>query len=275
MKIKIATIFTCYNRIEKTLNAIESLVCGNEDIDFVFNVVDDCSTDGTPEALEKLKEKYMINLINGTGGLYYSKGMHLGMEYLKNNNQGCQYVLLINDDVMFYKQSIEKLIGQSARKSNAVIVGATENRNGKQSYGAIKYNKHSIHYKMLSINEANDPADTFNANCVLIPWDVFEKNEIMDNFYAHAAGDFDYGMVLSRNGTKIYSSSEYIGRCETNSDQGCWTDTSLSLLERLKQKESPKGLPFTTWFYYLNKHFGLGRALIYSIIPYIKIIIRR
>ena len=47
------------------------------------------------------------------------------------------------------------------------------------------------------------------------------------------------------------------------------------LAERLKKKESPKGSPFSEWWHFLYKNYNLYFAVKYSVIPYIKILIRR
>ena len=44
---RVLALFTCFNRKEKSVHAVESLISGNPQIDFTFLVVDDGSTDGT------------------------------------------------------------------------------------------------------------------------------------------------------------------------------------------------------------------------------------
>ena len=162
----------------------------------------------------------------------------------------------IDIDVDFFSMSIEKLIEQSVSQSNCVVVGTTKDENGNLSYGAIKYVR-SIKYKTLSISESYIQADTFNANCVLIPWNIFNETPIMDGHYVHSLGDFDYGLSISKNGFEIHSSNEYIGVCNKNSIKGTWNDTSLSTKERIRLKESVKGAPTKQWFYFLKKNFQI------------------
>ena len=50
MKTKVLGLATCFNRKEKTVNAIRSLVAGNSEVDFEFIIADDNSRDGTAEA---------------------------------------------------------------------------------------------------------------------------------------------------------------------------------------------------------------------------------
>lgn len=266
----------CHNRKYKTMQAVTSLAEGSPHIDFAFFIVDDHSTDGTREALLELKPRYDIRILPGNGSLFYSKSMNLAMDYLKKQGgRNFQYVLLFNDDVCFYPEAVEKMIRQSKEHGQAVIAGSTIDHKGIQSYGAVKYMDHSIRYKMLPPGEDGVLADTFNGNCVLVPWEVFVRHESMDPSYAHSMGDFDYGMMLKEQRVAIYGSKEYVGRCESNPAAGTWLDPSLSFFSRIRKKESRKGLPLRDWFHYLKKYFGLKTALWHSITPYVKILIHR
>ena len=64
-KVKVVCILTCFNRREKTIKCLESLSIYNTNIDFRFIVVDDNSTDGTPNELEKLP--YDVTILHGDG----------------------------------------------------------------------------------------------------------------------------------------------------------------------------------------------------------------
>lgn len=273
--MRITVIFTCFNRKEKTLNCVERLIEGNEKIDFNFVIVDDGSTDGTGDALKSCKYASMLNVLKTEGNCFYSGGMSRGMQYLLDKEEKSEYLLMINDDVEFYDNSIEKLVLQSVKKEDAVIVGVTCDDQGKQTYGAIRYKGgFSVRYDAVLRGEENE-SDTFNANCVLIPFDLFEKTGVMDRHYIHSLGDFDYGLSLKKNGAKIYSSDNFVGVCRRNSIKGTWLDKSLPLKKRLQLKESAKGAPAKQWFYFLKKNFGLSKAVVFTVTPYINLLLGR
>lgn len=272
--MKIVALFTCFNRRKKTEKAIRSLVNGNPEISFSFIVVDDKSSDGTPEMLQKMNDVgYRINCINGTGNLFYSGGMRVAMRNLLDQDApDYDYVLMMNDDVEFNQGAIESMLRQSHEKHGAVVVGVTCDDNGKYSYGAIQYTR-GISYVGRGIEYSDLNCDTFNANCVLIPWKHFEKSGGMDPHYVHGMGDFDFGLTLKRNGAEIYPSQEYIGICNPNSSKNSWKDPSVPRIQRLKKKESIKGLPAGIWFYFIKKNFGIRIAIEKTITPYIRIIL--
>ena len=272
--MKILAIFTCFNRVTKTVNSIKKLVDGNKNLEFEFIVVDDGSKDGTIEALEQLRETISIYILQGSGSLYYSGGMRMGMEYALNNlKRDYDYLLMMNDDVEFFDGCICDLIAQSQEKQ-AVIVGTTCSHIGKLSYGAIKY-KSSYKYVTLDIEQSNTPADAFNANCVLIPYDCFLECGPIDPYYIHSLGDFDYGLIIRKKNYKIYPSKKYCGYCDRNDIKGTWLDISLSVRERLALKEKCKGQPRKQWFYFLKKNFGLIVAVRGTITSYLRIILGR
>lgn len=275
--MKILGILACYNRKEKTKSCIETLVQKNPECMITFVVVDDSSTDGTSKMLEELSNsgKYDIHLLKGTGRLFYSGSMHVGMKYaLEKFQANFDYCMLLNDDVLFFKGCVKKMVAQSQSQNNAVIVGAMSDATGSLSYSAVKYIK-GIRYKKMEIGQWNSRADTFNANCVLIPYVIFRNMGPIDSYFVHSLGDFDYGLELTRYGYKIYVSKEYVGQCENNSNKNTWMDCSLSRRERLRRKESPKGAPVKQWFYFLRKHWGILVAIKGSITPFIRIFFNR
>ncbi|MBR1439616.1 MAG: glycosyltransferase family 2 protein [Lachnospiraceae bacterium] len=282
----ITLIFTCFNRKEKTIRCVKSLIEGNSIRDRVhFIVVDDGSTDGTEEALKEyfgsLSDKNAtLEVIRGDGNLFYSGGMRLGIERAKervaqigaNGRQGDpeSRVILLNDDVAFDIGILDRVLELS---NDRVYVGPMRDEEGNFSYGGTRYRGRSIHYDMIGPEEKEHFCDTFNANFVVIPERIFQKAHNIDPAYIHSLGDFDYGLQLRKMGCIIDVLPFYAGTCPDNPITGTWADRSLSRMERFRKKESPKGAPFGPWFHFLLKNFGLGKALWHSLTPYLRILI--
>lgn len=275
--MKVTIILTCFNRKEKTVQCIKSLMSNlgsSKSVSFV--VVDDNSTDGTAQEINKMP--YDITILHGDGNLFWAGGMRKGIDYYLKNNFGSDrdFVLLVNDDVDFKNGIIDNMI-KYIPDNQTVVVGATCNKNGEQSYGMQKSysNMFSARCDDISINDtANiNSGDTFNANCVLIPDTVIRKVGNFDVHYKHSLADWDYGFAIKRAGYKIIEYPHFVGECENNTLSGTWKDCSLSRRERLKRKESIKGSPFSQWFYYLKKNYNIIIALRYSISPYFRILI--
>ena len=274
-KISIVVILTCHNRKGMTLNCIKTIY--NDHFEMSFIVVDDGCTDGTAEAIEELagEMSFGMELIRGDGNLFWAGGMRLGMEHFLSAGKKTDYVLLINDDVVFGKSILQKMISRSKEKNNAVITGATSwHGKNKGSYGGVIYDFKKAEPKFVEIFDADSTeCDTMNCNCVLVPYYIFKKAGAFDSHYTHSMADFDYGFKLKKMGYHIYLTDFYVGYCDDNSAKGTWRDNTLPRGERLRKKESPKGLPRGEWFYYLRKNFGIRAALWHSLTPYIRILI--
>ena len=261
MKEKVLVMFCFFNRKEKTLNAVNKLNEQYKNIEFL--AIDDMSTDETANELKKIKN---VTVITTKGNCFYTGAMRYGMKYLKNNNLKYDYLLLINDDVNFYDGFLKKMIHKCNK--NCVLVGATSDDNGNLSYGGAIFNlPYSSDFYMKG-PEYKEKLDSFNGNCVLVPYNYFLNTDIMDKHYTHYSGDFDYGLMLKRNGYNIYMYDEYVGICNPNDTKNTYLDKNLSLWKRLKLKHKPKGLPFKEFFYYNYKNFGLRMAIKMNYIVY-------
>lgn len=265
--MKILVLFTCYNRRELTERGIRTL-SQNEKVQFDYVVVDDNSTDGTREMLKALP--YEIDVVEGDGNLFWNGGMYKAIEHVKAHHADYEYYMMINDDTKFAPGIFDEMLPELA--PDKVIVGAIAwEKKGGLSYGGIKYTK-GIKYKKYGPERTDLRLDTFNANCVVIPHDIFMQVGI-DPFYQHSIGDFDYGLQISRLGYDIRMFGKYVGECDDTDLSKTWQNESLPKLERIRLKESRKGLPFADWFHFLHKNFGLGTAIVRSITPYVRILL--
>ena len=271
--MQITVILTCFNRKEKTVSCIKSLKKNSSEYNLKFIVVDDNSNDGTREAVAQLGKD--ISIIKGSGELFWAGGMRVGIENFLSNDTQSDYVLLVNDDVAFKENMLQALIEKSKKNNNAVIVGATCDSYGNFTYGGmiLENPKKKGIYRHVGIEDGKTACDLFNCNCVLLTADIVKSTGNFDPIYVHGMADLDYGLKLSRSGKLILSSDDYVGICETNSIKGTWQDTTLSRIERLKKKESPKGAPLKPWFHYIHKNFGIFCAIQYSISSYVKILL--
>lgn len=268
---KITVIFTCFNRKNKTIQAMKSLVERNKSVDFKFIIVDDNSSDGTVDAIRCLG--YDTEIIIGTGNLFWCGGMRVGIDKYHEIDDGTD-CLLVNDDVDFFDGAIDKIVALLNGAKDTVVVGATCDINGEFTYGLRKHrDRKSIWLNPVLPNLRKTNGDTMNANCVLIPYDVMKCIGNMDTVYSHSLGDYDLGFKIRRIGFNLISSGEYVGHCEDNGFDNTWRNPNFSRIERLKKKESPKGSPFGEWWHFLMKNYNLYIAIKYSAIPYIKILL--
>lgn len=262
--MKIAIISTFYNRKEKTLACINSIfkqqyLKDNREVTVDLYFCDDGSTDGT---YEEIINKYpQVNLIKGTGSLYWAKGMSKAL------NQAIQkeynFFLMVNDDVEFYDNMLETMIDSYYKTHRpeylSAIVGSTQDKfSGEWTYGGQLWNKKFRHEKYEPVLPASPccECNMTNWNCFLIPSEMLEKIGKIDSYYEHAKADNDYSNRIINSGNKIYVAHSYIGTCQRNSLIGTWRDTSLALSKRLELVKMPNGLPIKSEVYYCKKFHG-------------------
>lgn len=268
----VLALSTCFNRREKTENSIKKLIYGNPTISFDFIIVDDNSSDGTAVMLEQFDN---VEVVCSRGYLFYSGGMREAIRVAKLRDKQYDYCLFFNDDVDFFDCAIERLITLKKEEID-ILVGATCDANKNLTYAGVRKDSKWIpRCKIVFAPEEKElmSCDTFNANCVLIDYDIFMKLDNIDPVYIHGMGDYDYGFEASRKGCQLAVANFYCGVCEKTTEQGSWRDRSLTRYQRLKMKNTAKGTPNSVWFHYLYKNYNLITAIVYSISPYVRIIL--
>ena len=251
----IAVLLTCFNRKEKTINCLNQLYKLKSDLDVYL--VDDGSTDGTSEAI--LREFPQVNLIKGSGNLFWNKGMRLAWEHAAKNDY--EYYLWLNDDVVIYENCFDELFScLELTENKAIISGIIETRNKKNTlYGGFDSNK-----KLIKPNGKLNPIRNMNGNVVIVPKKVYKVLGNLDVHYHHDLGDVDYGLRAQNKGIGVYTTKIAIASGDKN-DICRVRQNNTTILKRFKKLYSPLGANPKIIFYYRNKYFGFVNAVFYFI----------
>lgn len=232
---------TVHNRKEKTLSCLNRIVSQKLPKEYVIKIylTDDGSTDGTSDAIRKLYEDKVV-IIQGDGNLFWNRGMFLAWtEAIKHG--GYDYYLWLNDDTDLHQEAISNLIKAANKYQDSIIVGSTCSSTSPKeiTYGGYKENL-LVQKRDGEIQEC----DFFNGNIVLVPNSVVEKVGILDPYFHHSFGDFEYGKRARKNGIKSYVIGP-IGTCDRNSPYVKWMNPEISVFKRIKILYSPLGFnPF-------------------------------
>jgi len=270
----VAVLITCYNRKEKTLQCLNLLFKQNGiDNNFKITVflVDDGCTDGTPNAVKKNFPQ--VNIIKGTGNLYWNGGMHLAWSTAANIKD-YDYYLWLNDDTFLFENAILDLL--SYNNKAAIVAGCTKSEKSQNfTYGGYNSSTPTIP------NGQFQQCEYSNGNILLISKQVFAKNGNLDPIFHHALGDFDYTLRAKKIGIEIVISPSWSGYCENHKDQPNWIKEN-NVLIRLKNLYAPlsgcspkelfifefrhNGL-FFAFFHFFSTHF---RCLFPKLFEYLK-----
>lgn len=235
--MKIAVLLTVHNRCEKTLSCLKAFTSQIEYDRNVFDcfLVDDGSDDGTGS---KVHEQFPeVKIIKGNGELFWNRGMLLAWETARDtyNYDGC---LWLNDDVVLLQDALEKFLKFREKLPDAIIVGAmcsTTNDN-EITYSGYIYKRRT----MIIPNEEAVACDCFNGNFVYVPRTVYEKIGLLNPYFRHSCGDFEYGYRAKKAGINSYV-IPVVGKCDRNPGIPKWLNPAKSMTERLRLLYLPTG----------------------------------
>ena len=268
--MSIAVILTVFNRKEKTLKCLESLALQRNMPDYDVFMCDDGSTDGTSEAV--LARFPNVKIIPGSGNLFWSRGMAKAMAAAVE--VGYDYYLMVNDDVEFFDTMWDTMFEPFKVDCSIAVVGYTIDRAlNTITYGGRNMIKTRMNYIIGPVvdpsAESFNTVDVANWNCFLLDKQVVEKVGLIDNYYEHGLGDFDYCLRMKKRNLKILVAKQTIGYCENNSRKGTYLDGKVPRLLRLKKMLAPNGFPVKSWCHFVNRHYGIYKYR-NAVMPYIK-----
>lgn len=238
---RIAVLMTCYNRVQTTLECLRKLFAQKMPEGYAFDVwlVDDASPDKTGD---KVKAAFPhVNVIEGTGSLFWCKGMRLAWDRAAESRD-YDFYLWLNDDVMLNADAIDGLVGDYDRQGG-VVVGKLSS---DDSFSDVSYSLHG---------------NFMNGNFVLVPRETVQKVGKICGSYRHQYGDYDYGLHVVKSGAALSSSTRICGVCPQQPSRynRC---KGRGLLSRLSLLADPRGHDLHDAFLYKYRNWGLARALL-------------
>jgi GT2 family glycosyltransferase len=233
-------------------------------------LVDDGCTDGTPEAIRQ--QFPQVTIIEGTGNLFWNRGMHKAWETAANTKD-FDYYLCLNDDTFLFKNAI--ISSLNLDYSNAVIVGTTHSLlNQKPTYGGRSSETKTI----IRPNGLFQKCYLINGNFLLISKSVYNIIGKLDPIFTHALGDFDYYFRGKKMGIEFYVAPQYVGICEDHITEfkdsiPKWRSNSIPVITRLKLLYQPQsGCNPKQFFIYKKRHVGLFSGIYHFCLLHIRCI---
>lgn len=267
---------TCHDRRDTTVAALRALFRAarpRPDVRLRVFLTDDGSRDGTAEAVRALD--LPITVLHGEGDLFWNRGTARAWDGAARAGEAYDAFLLLNDDTLIDDDGLARLMRTSdAMGASAVVVGAIRDPStGARTYGGVRRvgRWHPGRTRPVPVSDEVQDADSFNANCVLVPRRVFEAIGPLDPTYTHSMGDIDYGYRATEAGFRVVIAPGTVGVCGRNATAGTWRDVTLPLGERLHRLESPKGLPRSEWRAFLKRHRAPMASLL-ALVPAVRVV---
>lgn len=273
----IAVVLTCHERRAQTLACLQALAVAatRASASLRMIVVDDASRDGTAAAVRARWPEAQV--IDGSGDLFWNRGMHRGIEAAMALE--VDHLLWLNDDTLLFEDAIERLMRESRRLRDltggaVLLAGCTQGDQGQWTYGGSARDSRWRRLHFSPVWSATEPlrCDVVNGNCVLVPVDLARRVGNLDPVFEHAMGDTDYALRARQAGFGVYACSGYVGRCNANAATGTWTDPRLPLRVRWRAMLGRKGLPWRSWLHFTRRHGGWMWPL-YFAWPYVRLLV--
>jgi GT2 family glycosyltransferase len=205
---RVEIVMPVHNRRELTLQCLKSLSrIDRTGLKVHIIVVDDGSTDGTSDAIGKNFPE--VEIVQGSGELWYTAGTNLGIESALQNNP--DYILCINDDSIFDEKSLIEMVA-CAEKHPRSIVGSllllwdTPHRifqiapQWKTWNGGWKlWHQQTV----WTIPQTAWEVEMIVGNCVLYPAKVFAEVGLMNPKKSAQYGDAEFTTRIRKNNWRL------------------------------------------------------------------------
>lgn len=272
--MKIAVLVTVFNRVEKTLVCLDSLFSANQPVDqeisFKVFLTDDGSTDNTTSIVRNRYSNRDIEILTGSGSLFWNGGMNNSWKAAINEGGFDGYLWLNNDSVLYSNVwgeivATDKYSKQTYRKGG-IYVGSTRDMETKEfSYGGFLFtNKWTLSDQFVQPNGKFQVCHASHGNITYVSHDVVKSEGILCDKYVHGVGDHDYTYLAHKHGFPVLVMREYVGECE-NDHNGC--DVSLSnmtLKERFAYAKSPLGYNLANTLLFQKRCFPYRYPFVWS-----------
>lgn len=222
--MRICVLCSSFNRSYTTIAGLTSLSEALEKVhglNFTIFLLDDASTDGTAEKVHQALPS--INIINGTGSLFWNRGMIAAYAASRNSqHDSWDAYLLFNDDTHVNSDGVqnfmEHYIRENKTRSTVCVGRLVDPETGITTYGGYRrlLRCQPLRITPIEPTRAVEECDTFNGNFVLIPSTAFDEIGGLCPEYWHSYGDIDVGYTLTRQGSRIILVEIPIGTARRN-----------------------------------------------------------
>lgn len=212
-KITLSIVIVNLNTVDLTKGCIESVYKNKPKFLFEVMVTDNGSTDGSVEMLKEFDRKYdNFTLILNDSNTGYGKANNQGI----NKSRG-EYIFLLNNDTIVYKDSLDKLVEFAQKTPDAGVVGSRLlNIDGTLQMScyhfptitnAIKeywFGKKGLFEKFAPLGKKPVTVDSVVGAAFLIAPEARKRVGILDERYFAYFEDVDYCRQTWKQGLKVY-----------------------------------------------------------------------
>lgn len=230
-------VLPVHNRKKITLNCLSHLAKQGDLDSYRVVVVDDGSTDGTAQ---EILEKYpTVELLRGSGALWWTGAIRLGMEHALSKGADC--CIWLNDDTLPKAGAIQSLVDYCSEHPKTIAAAnILDTDTHEPSYGGVARQNFKI-IPVLSKRQQPILCDGLNGNLVCLPATLIDTIGYPDNdLYPHYHGDTIYTRRAQRSGYRLVILPDAIAYCKNDHAPIEWFRSDQTLLEIIRDRQSIK-----------------------------------
>mgnify|MGYP001794681098 CR=1 FL=1 len=198
-------VIPIHNRKKTTLECLERLFASTHSLNYEIVVIDDCSCDGSAEAIKALYPN--VTILSGAEELWWAGAISLGMKYAYE--KGAEHIIWLNDDCLVEAGTFELLVQFCQSHPNAVVGGqGYEMSNAKKISFGGKVSKwyFPLNYKLQTFPAGTiAECDMLSGNLVCFPRSAITRCGYPDfESFPHYGGDTLYLQLLKAKGFNLF-----------------------------------------------------------------------
>ena len=259
--MKIFVVIAVFNRKAYTLQCLQ-LLQKQTYTDFEVVVVDDGSTDGTSEEINRYFPEVVI--VKGTGDWWWTKSMNEGCKAAID--KAADVIITLNNDTIFNSKMIEGLLKLHQQNQDAMIgcLNIVKKERDYIFFSGIKdivwwKAKEVKYHKAFTLMDERItglyPTKCLNGRGTLIPVHMFKKIGGYNLSFPQYASDYDLALRVQKAGYRCLISYDIRVRSyieETGAGKSFVKQTTRNFLNSFKNPYSQTSLKM--WFRYYKDH---------------------
>lgn len=213
---KLAIVIVNFNGYNDTLECINSII-KNCTLQKEIIVVDNNSNENDISNLNKYKDKYKYTLLLNDKNEGFAKANNKGIKYALS--KGYKSILLLNNDTIITKHSLEKMIEILWSNNNIGITSCStlyyDNKNliwfdgGEINWGKFLSNHENMKKRYVKTKEISE-VGFISGCCMMVKVDVFQKVGLLPTEYFMYFEDVDFCVSVIEAGYKMLVCKESI-----------------------------------------------------------------
>ena len=164
------------NNLQTTLQCL-SLLINQTYNNFDITVVDDGSTDGTPDAIRDQFPN--VTLLQGDGSLWWTGAINMALGHVLPKAAETDYVLTLNDDVSFKEDYLENLVFAANQRPDSIIGSVSIDKHNPVNVDAGVYFDWQTRKRHKGVfrtgDNFNDRVSHISGRGALVPVKIFKE----------------------------------------------------------------------------------------------------